>query len=274
MTLFDLIVIAVFALSIGFAVVRGALREIGTLLALGLAALGGFWLIKPVQALAGAAQSFLTTALIIGAIVFVLFCALYLGLHVGVSRLKLGKVATQYDRIGGAIFGALRGFVLVGLGFLAYSYYLDEDRRPEAVSRALTLPIAKGMAATFDSFAPESTRLDAPPARPQRPRGDAAVEGYDRGERAALSEIVATATTTVPSAPGAADSAPPADEPAAPPLDEAAAAEAEDAMLDALEEALNDARDSAPGETPDTDDTGEPEADDPIADMIRDTDPQ
>lgn len=201
MTTFDLIVIAVFILSIGFAVVRGALRELGTLLALALAAGGAALLVKPLQALTGTANSFLWTAMIAAILVFVLFCILYFGLHVGLTRVRLTGGAARVDRIGGGVFGFARALVLVGLGFLAYGYYLDEDRRPDAVSNALTLPVAKAMANFFEGFAPASTRLDAAPS--EEPAGtskdedeNAAAEGYDRGERAALVEIVATATTT------------------------------------------------------------------------------
>lgn len=196
MTSFDLIVIAVFILSIGFAVIRGALREIGTLLALGGAALGAYLLVKPLQSLTGTADSFMATAAIGAALVVVLFCLLYFGLHMGLRSVRLTGQAAQVDRIGGGLFGFLRGLVLIGLGFLAYSYYLAEDRWPPAVNGALTLPLAKGMAAFFEGFAPESTKLDATPSNaPAGEINDAALEGYDRGERSALAEIVATVTT-------------------------------------------------------------------------------
>ncbi len=197
MTSFDLIVIAVFILSIGFAVVRGALREIGTLAALGGAALGAYFLVKPLQGVTGTADSFIATLAIGAALMGLFFILLYFALHLGLRRVRLSAQGAQIDRIGGGIFGFARGLVLIGLGFLAYSYYLAEDRWPPAVNGAVTLPLAKGMAAFFEGFAPESTRLDAAPSEaPAGEVNDVALEGYDRGERSALSEIVATVTTS------------------------------------------------------------------------------
>ncbi|MBB5519923.1 CvpA family protein [Amphiplicatus metriothermophilus] len=210
MTVFDLIVIAVLLFSIGFAIIRGAVREIGTLAVLGLAIGGAALLTGPIQGLVGAKGSFIAAVVIGAALVALLFCGLYVGMHVGLARLRLTGQAAQADRIGGGVFGLLRGLVLIGLGFLAYSYYLDEQRWPDAVRKAWTLPMAKGMAGFFESLAPESTRLDGAPSgrsAPQKtpdgapesdiePQADAAARGYDRGERSALSEIVATVTTS------------------------------------------------------------------------------
>lgn len=196
MTSFDLIVIAILALSIGFAVVRGALREVGTLAALVGAAAGAYFLIGPLQKTTGTADDFIATLAIGAGLLAVLFCGLYFGLHLGLRRVRLTGATARADRIGGGVFGFARGLVLIGLGFLAYSYYLAEDRWPEPVNKALTLPLAKGMAAFFEGFAPETTRLDAAPSdAPAGTVNDAALQGYDRGERSALAEIVATVTT-------------------------------------------------------------------------------
>ncbi len=201
MTSFDFLVIFVLALSIGFAVIRGALKEIGTLLVLAAAAVGGFLLVKPFAAVFfGGKSSFLLTASIGLGLGGALFVALYVGLHMVLQRYPMTARAQQVDRIFGGVFGLLRGLVLVGLGFLAYAYYLDDERRPDAVAKAITLPLAKGMAAVFENLAPQSTRLDH---RPEKESDDAAVkdanaarDGYARSDRTALSEMVATVTTS------------------------------------------------------------------------------
>lgn len=194
MTLFDLIVVSVILASTAFAVIRGALKEIGTLAVLAGAGAAAFALLKPVQSLAGLGGSFLTTAAIGGAIATIAFIGLYLGLHFGLERVRLRGRALQADRIGGGLFGFARGLALVGLGFLAYSYYLDEARRPAAVQSALTLPMAKSVASFFESFAPKGTGLEAEPMAP--PEEDAAALGYGRRDRAGLSELVSTVTTS------------------------------------------------------------------------------
>lgn len=201
MTSFDFLVIFVLALSIGFAVIRGALKEIGTLLVLAAAAVGGFALTKPVAAVFfGAKSSFLLTAGIGLGVGAALFVALYAGLHLALRRYPMTARAQQVDRIFGGLFGLARGLALVGLGFLAYAYYLDDERRPDAVAKALTLPLAKGMAQVFESLAPESTRLDhrsqtKPAQTGGKKEANAARDGYARSDRTALSEIVATVTT-------------------------------------------------------------------------------
>lgn len=196
MTWFDYLLVAVLVLSIGFAVIRGALREIGTLVVLAIAGVIVVFLIKPLQSALGPAGSLMTTVMIAGALGVVAFTALYFFLHIGLGKLTLSAKAVQADRIAGAAFGLVRGLALVGLGFLAYAYYLDEERRPQAVNRAVTLPIAKAMAGFFEGFAPPDTKLD-PTAKPRAPEDatNAALEGYGRGDRAALAEIVTTATS-------------------------------------------------------------------------------
>ncbi|MBY0423336.1 MAG: CvpA family protein [Parvularculaceae bacterium] len=202
MTSFDFLVVFVLALSIGFAVIRGALKEIGTLLALALAVVGAFVFVKPVAAvfLAGK-SSFLGTIVAGGVIGAVLFFALYVALHLGLRRVALTARGVQVDRIFGGVFGAIRGIVLIGLGFLAYAYYLDDDRRPEAVAKALTLPLAEAAAGVFERMAPASTRLDERTApAPEKKSANAARDGYARNDRSALSEMVATVSSSEPAA--------------------------------------------------------------------------
>lgn len=195
MTWFDYLLVAVLVLSIGFAVIRGALREIGTLVVLAIAGVIVLFLIKPLQGALGPGGSLMTTVMIAGSLGVAAFAALYFFLHIGLGKLTLSAKAVRADRIAGAAFGLVRGLALVGLGFLAYAYYLDEERRPQAVNRAVTLPLAKAMAGFFEGFAPPDTKLD-PTVKP-RPEDatNAALEGYGRGDRAALAEIVTTATS-------------------------------------------------------------------------------
>lgn len=201
MTSFDFLVIFVIALSVGFAVIRGALKEIGTLLVLAAAAIGGFVLVKPFAAVFfGGKSSFILTAGIGLGLGSALFVALYVGLHMVLRRFPMTARAQQVDRIFGGVFGLARGLVLVGLGFLAYAYYLDDERRPDAVAKALTRPLAEGMAKAFEGLAPAATRLDHRPdkaeAKPAAKEANAARDGYARSDRSALSEMVATVTTS------------------------------------------------------------------------------
>lgn len=196
MTWFDAVVLTVIALSVGFAVIRGALREIGTLLVLALAAGAAFLLLKPSQSLFGAGQSFMATIAIAGALGLAGFAGFYVLLHILLERLAMSRRAARIDRIAGGAFGLLRGLIILGLGFLAYSYYLGAERQPDSVKRSVTYPMVKAVAELFEGLAPESTSLTPPPDDESEPPGNAAVEGYARGERAALAEIVTTVTTS------------------------------------------------------------------------------
>lgn len=198
MTWFDLIIVSVLVLSVAFAVIRGAIKEIGTLGVLGGGAAAGWYLSKPVAGLifGQSGGSFLTLAAVGGVIALLAFAGLYFLLHVGLRRVPLKGASLRTNRIAGGVFGFARGLALIGLGFLAYSYYLDEARRPAAVSKALTLPLAKATAGVFERLAPASASdLDGEGPKAGA-KENAAAEGYGRGERAALSEIVSTVTTS------------------------------------------------------------------------------
>ncbi len=206
--MFDLLFFVVVGLSTAFAVLRGGLRELSTLLALAVAGGLTLLLIEPMLAVTGQAGSFIGTAIIAALLIGAFFVLAHIGFHIGLKRVPLTGRAALADRIGGGVFGFLRGLVLIGLAYLGYSYYLDEAKQPEEVRTAMTRPVAAGMAHWFESFTPETADLDAPvPASQMSGEEDAAVSGYDRGDRNGMNEIVTTVTTTDPaietSAPGA-----------------------------------------------------------------------
>lgn len=198
MTLFDLALIAILGVSIFFAAARGAIRELATLLALGIAGLVAYAGYKPVAALFGKAGSFLASAGAAIILAGLVFAASYFLLHIGMGRLKLSKQHAQFDRIGGGVFGLLRGLALIGLGFLGYGYALDEANQPESVRRAFLLPVAEVSASFFESLVPASNRLGETP--PPASANNAAAEGYNRADRTGLEDIVATVTTRDPPA--------------------------------------------------------------------------
>ncbi len=195
--MFDLLFFVVVGVSTAFAVLRGGLRELSTLLALAIAGGVTLLLIEPVLAITGQAGSFFGAAIIAAILIAAFFVVAHIGFHIALKRVSLSERGRLFDRIGGGAFGFLRGLVLIGLGYLGYSYYLDEAKQPDSVKSALTRPIAAGMANWFESFTPESADLDAP-VKPVEDNTDAAISGYDRSDRNNLNEIVTTVTTTDP----------------------------------------------------------------------------
>lgn len=196
MTWFDGLLIGVLILSIGFAVVRGAVREIATLAAVGGGALLAFLSFNPLLGAFGLAGSFFGMVALAGALLGGFFLVLYIAFHFGLQRMELSPDMARVNRIGGGFFGLARGLALIGLSFLGYAYYLDEPRRPEAVNSAFLLPVAQNSAKFFEGFAPVYDDQSVLSADELDDKLNAASDGYNRGDREALSEIVTTTTTT------------------------------------------------------------------------------
>lgn len=193
MTVFDALLIGLIGVSIAFAAARGAIRELTTLGVLGLAALAAWFGAKPALAFFGSNGVFQTLAAA-GVIGLLAFGGLYFIAHKALLRLKLTKKQKQADKIGGGAFGLIRALALIGLGFLGYGYYLDEENQPDAVKKAMLRPVAAAAASFFGQFAPSQRGLAAREtvAAPE----NAAKDGYANADRAGLKEIVATVTTT------------------------------------------------------------------------------
>jgi uncharacterized membrane protein required for colicin V production len=196
MTVFDALLLAIIGISVAFAAARGAVKELATLAALAFAGLGAWVGVPPALAMIGKTGSFFATVLVAGAIVVVVFLAIYFLTHKGMSRIKLSKKQKMADRVGGGVYGFFRALALIGLGFLGYGYYLDEPNQPEAVRGAMLLPLASATAGFFERMAPKTEELQpsADDADDETP-ASAASEGYDRRDRAGLEEIVTTMTT-------------------------------------------------------------------------------
>lgn len=202
--MFDLLVVLVVGLSTAFAALRGGVREVSTLLALAVAGGLTLLLIDPVVGATGQTGSFFGTAIAAVLLIGVFFVLAHIAFHVGLERMPLKGNARLYDRVGGGVFGFARGLVLIGLGYLGYTYYLDEARQPEEVRNAITRPVAAGMAQWFEGFAPEEAQIEnMNGAAASDEEVDPSVSGYDRGDRNTLSEIVTTVTTTDSASAGA-----------------------------------------------------------------------
>lgn len=201
MTVFDALLLAVIGISVFFASVRGAVREAATLAALALGALAGWMGMTPVAAALGKDSVIVSAAaaIVIG---IAAFLGLYFLCHKLMARMKLSKRMRRIDRVSGGVFGLIRALALIGLGFLGYGYYLDEANQPDAVTKAMLLPVASSSARFFEQFAPAARDLGA--AETEK-RANAAREGYDGRDRSGLAEIVTTVTTTDKTAPASGD---------------------------------------------------------------------
>ncbi|MEL7016534.1 MAG: CvpA family protein [Pseudomonadota bacterium] len=205
MTVFDGLVILILLLSVGLAVVRGALLELGTLVVLGIAWLAAVQFAPALIGASGKESSLVTVLGAYALLMGLVFIVLYTACHILLGRANLSGRAQLVNRIAGGVFGFLRGYAVIGLGFLAYGYYLDEDSQHESVRKAMTRPLAASGAQFFQQFIPPSTQFE-----PEGTDGvtssntgatksnttDAASDGYARRDRAGFSEVITTVTTS------------------------------------------------------------------------------
>jgi membrane protein required for colicin V production len=202
MTSFDALLIAVFAISIFFAAIRGATRELGTLISVLLAGLIAWISLKPVLGLFGATGSFIAGALAIAIVSAVSFIVFQIIASKLIARFAPTGRARRFDRIGGGVFGFVRALLLLGLAYLGYGYYLDEASRPESVKNAALLPLLDGAANMIEKLAPDlddaatETGDDDDESTPEETTTQAQETSYDRQDRASLSKLVTTVTTT------------------------------------------------------------------------------
>ena len=149
MTLFDLYVLAVLVLSVLFGAARGLTREAITLLAL----FGG---VVTVALLAGPLGGVFGDELpAVIAVLVLLFALGFVAVHVAlemIARRLIGAAPHKADRALGGVFGAVRGWFLVGLTFLAATYYFEAAALPDVLGKAWTRGFAASGARSLDAL--------------------------------------------------------------------------------------------------------------------------
>lgn len=142
MTLFDLIVLGVLALSALVGFVRGAAREVVTVAAFLLAALAAVFLLRFTAPMARAAIDPDWAA--VGVAIAVVFLIVYIAVRVAggslTARIKESPLGT-FDRAVGLGFGLIRGLVAVGVFHLVFHTVTDPERIPRWISTAATYPL-------------------------------------------------------------------------------------------------------------------------------------
>lgn len=165
--LIDLIVIAVILLSGVFALARGFVKEVLSIVSwVGavFATLYGF----PIAS--AFARQFISSPLIAdgvagGALFLVTLFALSLISGLIASRVR-GSTVGSVDRSLGFVFGLLRGFVLVSIAYLAMSWAVPPAEQPEWVRAAKTMPLLERGSALLVAVAPQEFQTPTPVNRP------------------------------------------------------------------------------------------------------------
>ncbi|MGV6819887.1 MAG: CvpA family protein [Parvularcula sp.] len=149
MTFADGFIISMIALSVLFSWIRGLSRELLTLLAIGAGAGAVFFFGTGVADMFGGGA---TTAILAMVLLFVLvFVIASVAFEFLLSNL-LGRDPLLPDKLAGAVFGLLRGWLIVGLAYLATTYYAPEGKMPPAIENARLKGVAKSAASVLESF--------------------------------------------------------------------------------------------------------------------------
>lgn len=207
MTLFDLIALCLILGSALIGFVRGAIREVMTILAFFLAALIAIFALRFTGPLSRKLidPDWAATALA----VVLSFVLAYIALRLTGSFLtkKIHNIETlgALDRAAGVGFGLVRAMVLLGVFYLVFNAATPPERVPRWISHAALYPLAKLSATGLRSLAPEGSaaadRLgpslekavregagdkNAPPANGKTTPG----QGYDETSRQGVDDLV------------------------------------------------------------------------------------
>ncbi|MBF0247603.1 MAG: CvpA family protein [Alphaproteobacteria bacterium] len=129
----------------------------------------------------------------------------------GVKESALGAL----DRVLGFIFGLLRGAIVVSLAWIAYEWYLGDEKPPKSVFEARSLPYVIQGADTLRALVPEDKNHKPSPGQPPKtgekpqsdgqslfdkainavpkmPATDEKPDGYDNKERSEMDRLFET----------------------------------------------------------------------------------
>jgi membrane protein required for colicin V production len=210
-TLFDLIVVGLLALSALVGFVRGAVREVVTVAAFAIAALLSIFSLRLTRPLAERAVDPDWAAPAVA--VVLVFVLVYVALRVLGGRLteRVQKSAMgPVDRAAGVGLGLLRGLVVLGVFHLVFHAVTPSDRVPRWISGAVFYPmtdatsdalkvLAREGSGSAGRFGPAIERAvrdpgDVPPQADEpgaTPDVNATPEsGYDPGDRRDLDALV------------------------------------------------------------------------------------
>lgn len=172
----DILVLAVLLISVLISLFRGFIREVLTIFGLAGAAFAAFYIgpaIEPSiasflidpnaeveQKLFGVIPfSLLATLVAYGGVFVVFMVGLSILSHVlseGAEKIGLGSV----DRSLGAVFGFVRGALLIGLFYLPFYYFMSGDEKESWFSKSYSYPYLEWTASFIDDFIPNTTKLE------------------------------------------------------------------------------------------------------------------
>ena len=153
LTIVDLIVLGILMISAMIAWHRGFMKEVLTVSAWMVAALAAvfFWPATKPFARSLVEPTILADILALAGVFFMLLIPTSF-ISFRLSEMVRESRAGPLDRSLGFVFGAARGLLVVGLGYLVYSSLAPGKTQPEWVREARLLPIVKGTSDLILSF--------------------------------------------------------------------------------------------------------------------------
>jgi membrane protein required for colicin V production len=202
LTLFDLIAVAILGVSALVGFVRGATREMMTVLAFILAVLISVFALRFSGPLFrhSVHPDWLGNALAI----VVVFVVAYIIIRLLGGMLTKGIHSTEHlgtvDRTIGVGFGLVRGLVLLGVFYLVFNAATPPERVPHWISKAAFYPLAGASAKVMSALAPHGSAVASrvAPALERavrdgahdRPPASNKGAGYDSSSRRSLDDLV------------------------------------------------------------------------------------
>jgi membrane protein required for colicin V production len=160
-TTVDFLVVLVILASTGYAVWRGFLWETLTIFAWVAAAFGCLYFGPIAMAFAHSIVDVPWLAGLLGyAAVFLAVLIPFAFMTHRFSQSVKGSPIGPFDRALGAVFGVIRGLVIVGLAYIAFTWFVPVPQQPTWLSRAKTLPLIQYTDEVLLSLVPDRARPD------------------------------------------------------------------------------------------------------------------
>jgi membrane protein required for colicin V production len=151
----DCLIVLVIVVSAGYAAWRGFLWETLTIFAWVAAALGCLYfgpLLVP-MARSLVSQAWLAELIAYAAVFLAVFIPLAFMSHRFSQSVKHSPIG-PLDRAAGVAFGVVRGLVLVGLAYLAFTYFVPIREHPRWLTQARLLPVVQSTAEALAAVVP------------------------------------------------------------------------------------------------------------------------
>lgn len=164
----DVLIVLVIVVSAGYAAWRGFLWETLTIFAWVAAAFAclyfGPYLVPLTRGMVN--EAWLAQLLAYAGVFLAVFIPLAFMSHRFSQSVKHSPIG-PLDRAAGVAFGVVRGLVIVGLAYLAFTYFVPIRQHPRWLTQAQLLPVVQSTAEVLLSVVPDHPRAELGGERPE-----------------------------------------------------------------------------------------------------------